>query len=146
MKEQIFLAVLVGTLFALFGYFWTSENPDNHKIPVNQSGEYRIDNEAILDENGRRKFDVNIKQGKYKISRMDRVRNPAYGLSVDKAYVVGETLVIEEEFVKQNDDNIVAPTVISYGGYNRGWNLDDLKITRVAVYHPYNDRPYVRDL
>lgn len=68
-----------------------------------------------MDENDKCEFDLNIKQGRYKISRMDRVQNPAYGLSVDKAYVVGETLVIEEEFVKQKDDNLVAPTVISYG-------------------------------
>lgn len=90
-------------------------------------------------------FDVQVENNQYKIHRLDSVPNPGHELTVETAKVIGDTLVVKENFADRTDDNIVSASVVSNGGYSETWTID-AEINTVAVEHPYNDHPYVKQI
>jgi hypothetical protein len=118
----------------------------NYSIPVYEDSEYTYksvrDGSQSYTTSG---FEVTVENNTYKISRVDDVSNPGTSLKVESARVVGNTLVIKEEFIDTTDDNVVTPSVVSTSLYTESWELD-LDIDTVAIEHPYGENPYIREL
>lgn len=144
----ITLAVSVLGFMMVGGSGGESPNDDNSTIPVDKNTNYEYDSEADMNDTYSgipATFDVNVNDGVYQVQRTDAVPNPGSTLAVEDAQIVGNTLVIEESFVDETDDNIASASVISTGSYSESWNLE-VDIQKVAVEHPYNDHPYVESI
>lgn len=122
------------------------EGDGNYSIPVDKNSEYTYNSTRDGNQSYTTfKFEVQVKDDTYKISRIDDAANPGTSLRVEQARVVGSTLVIKEEFVDTTRDNVAAPSVVSTSGYDESWQLD-LDIDTVAVEHPYGENPYIKNL
>jgi hypothetical protein len=81
-----------------------------------------------------------------RLTRVDATPSPMSELVIDDVWVIGNTLVVKETFVRQQSADrtaVIAPTVVSPDGYSEALTVD-APITQVAVFHPYNNHPYVR--
>lgn len=148
-RQKVILAAAfvfsVATLTS-FVYFNSGDTPNDDVSELEElDGEYSYDQTVSADA-VQVSFEVTKDGNIYSVSRSDTVPNPSSSLEVKKAYIVGDTLVIEEEFVDTSDEDTVAPTVISYASYEKSWEISDANIKRVAVEHPHHDNPYVKEL
>ncbi|WP_303704221.1 hypothetical protein [Haloquadratum walsbyi] len=123
-----------------------------NELPVNQSAAFDPPQTANLSQSQSpedARFTVTVEnQTQYTVSRQDAVGNPSHVLRPTDAQVVGTTLVIREESVITDSDpdpDTLSPSVVSTGSYTEQWTIT-VPIDRVAVYHPYQDHPYVKSV
>ena len=126
-------------------YYSTTESP----LPVNQSAEFEPTQTASLNQSQSPEdatFRVTVEnETQYTVSRQDAVANPSHSLQPADARVIGTTLVIYEKSLNKSNSNTLSPSVVSTGSYTEQWNIT-IPIDRVAVYHPYQEHPYVKSV
>lgn len=152
-KESLILlsvplvAIVASVSFMMTGGSEDDPNEDSD-IPVREDAKYSYNQssdikDGYIGSSGR--FDVEVQNNNYKVKRSDSVPNPGSELDVKEVRVVGSTLVIEEEFLDTTEDDVAVASVVSSGGYTKSWSIY-AEVDSVAVEHPYNDNPYMKQL